>query len=281
MNNQLDKYISERLSQFPTLAQILGEKWLAKQLKKDRSKWSLITGWLATPENDPFFNAFKDWLTSLDGSLNFLQSHVDRNMWSKLGKKVRSHADRENTKGTLSEIALAVFLVQRNLPFEMEKQLDIASKRDVDFVVRDPTGSILNIEMHWLGESDRDEHLNQISADYQGLAYPLSFETMKNRIQNKILEKAEKFTQSDITIIAFNVTDDPTNQSLIVEAFEEGLKGTNSAAFQIVDGIVWFEMKGEEQLILKDRELFISQDSPFAHQVSNSIFYDVWVPRSE
>lgn len=43
MNNQLENYVLERLKHFPTLAQILGENWLVKQLKKDRSQWDLIT----------------------------------------------------------------------------------------------------------------------------------------------------------------------------------------------------------------------------------------------
>jgi hypothetical protein len=277
MNNQLENYVLERLKQFPTLAQILGESWLSKQLKKDRSQWNLITGWLATQESDPVFTAFSDWLTSLDGSLTFLHSRVDKNKWSKLGKKVRAHADRENTKGTLSEIALCVFLAQQNLPFEMEKQLDPVSNRDVDFAVLDPNGSVLNIEMHWLGESDHDKRLNQISAGYGGMPYPLSFGKMKSRIQDKILEKARKFTHGDITLIAFNVTDDPINGNSIYEAFEEALKGANNAAFQIVDGIIWFEMTAKEHLELKKRGVFINDMSPFAPQIHNSLFHNFWI----
>lgn len=277
MNNQLENYVLERLKQFPTLAQMLGESWLPKQLKKDRSQWNLITAWLVAQESDPFFTAFSDWLISLDGSLAFLHSRVDRNKWSKLVKKVRAHADRENTKGTLSEIALCVFLAQQNLPFEMEQQLDPVSNRDVDFAVLDPNGSALNIEMHWLGESDRDKRLNRISADYGGISYPLSFGKMKNRIQDKILEKARKFTHGDITLIAFNVTDDPINGNSIYEAFEEALKGADNAAFQIVDGIIWFEMSAEKHLQLKKRRVSINDKSPFALQIRNSLFHNFWI----
>lgn len=277
MNDRLETYVIERLKQFPTLAQVLGDNWLSKQLKKDRSQWNLITGWLATPTNDPFFTAFSDWLTSLDSSLTFLHHRVDKNKWSKLGKKVRAHADRENTKGTLSEIALCVFLAQQNLPFEMEKQLDPVSNRDVDFAVRDLSGSVLNIEMHWLGESDHDKRLNQISADHGGISYSPSFGKMKRRIQDKILEKARKFTHDDITLIAVSVTDDSINRNLISEAFEEALRGSNIAAFQIVDGIIWFEMTAKDCLTLNNRGVFINDKSPFAPQIRNSLFPNLWI----
>lgn len=274
MDDQLRSYISEHLKQFPHLSKVFDDSWITKQLSKPKEQWSLITGWLAR------FEDFHPWLQDLDGAVELLQKHLDRDKWVKVRKKLRLPADRENTKGTLSEISLCVFLVRHNFGFEMEKCLDTNNNCDVDFSILEARGIILNVEMYWFGEADKDKQLDQISAAYGGMPYSINFGAMKNRIKNKIKEKAEKFSKDDITLLAVNCTDEPIaggqKYSVIEEAFQEALREENGADYQIVDGVVWFELQKGIQFMPQKRGICLNPQSDFKDQISASAFIKYW-----
>jgi hypothetical protein len=116
-------------------------------------------------------------------------------------KKVKSSSDRANTKGTLAEVAFCLFLASNNYTFMMERKINPANNKDVDFSILNDESNSLNIEIHYLGESEREKRLDQISAAWYMPFTPL-WEHDKNRIQNVLKIKSEKFTANEMTLVA-------------------------------------------------------------------------------
>jgi len=266
--------IKTRLQSFPTLLKVLGPNWLSTQLSKKPHEWSLITDWLATLKADAAYATADAWLVSVEGSLVLLKQHVTKPTWLQLSKKISEHANREKTKGTLSEVALALFLVENSLIFEMEKKLVTESHKDVDFSIDDPTRCLLNIEVTWLGEAGSHKRAAE-AAD--GAAFQVDVKKVESRIQKRLLAKAEKFTTDDITLVALNLTDDPGNSATVASAFTQALKGGDSAAFAPIDGVIWFELESAAHLLLKQRHIVLRADSAKAQTIQHSKFHQAWI----
>jgi len=99
----------ERLHQFKHLRGLIQDNWLRKQCSKTIEQYSLITGWLTTSEDDWNW-AFRKNTQALEDALSRLVGNIPINIWKKLGKKLRAPSDRAESKGTIAELSLAIFI---------------------------------------------------------------------------------------------------------------------------------------------------------------------------
>jgi len=271
----------ERLRQFHHLSAIIDEKWLQTQLKKCVEKYSLITGWLTTPEEEwkAFFHPL---VNALDQALDVLKGKVSPNTWKKITHKIRAASDRAETKGTLAEISMAVFLTKHGIQFEMEKQLDPCSKKDVDFSIT-YEGEEIHIEMQWLSESKRSRVPSDIALEFSPFETQIDFPYEKRRIRNKIKDKCPKFTQEDITLVALDCTEVPElggkYPSAVYDALrdifhkKESLDDTSTQIRSLVDGVIWFKLDINNALCPQKRG-YIS--NPHRDNQSLSNWLDLW-----
>jgi len=263
----------QRLQQLPTLASLLGNNWIAQEYKKPIEQRSLVTGWISQEEIDLWY-----WLEDLDSALAFLKTQVHPNSWQTLSKKVSSHSTSSNFKGTLSEVAMCMFLARNNIAFELEAILASGSDKNVD--VKALAETPIYIEVQWLSPSDISERGADIASAYDE-AYEIDFDAEKLRIKRKVRDKTPKFTIEDITLVALDCTTAPQlggarRFSTIKAAITEAYTGRNwqgeetpyaqseidKAIRQCVNGVIWFEIEPRHELVPAKRDFCLNPTLP-------------------
>jgi len=68
--------VEQKLSELPALQKALGLGWVSEEFKKPVKRWSLITGWLSTPDSDSMYPVFAGHLKDLDSALALLEPRV-------------------------------------------------------------------------------------------------------------------------------------------------------------------------------------------------------------
>ena len=292
---RVDVSVAEkRLQRLPNLAEALGANWLAREYQTPIDHWSLITGWISLKDNGCWH-----WLEDLDRALGLLKAQVSSDSWRKIVRKVRSHSDRSNSKGTLSEIATCVFLTNNSIRFELETRLVKDSKKDVDIRAFVYEGDPLHIEVQWLSSSDDSERGAAIASAY-GEVYELDFDEEKWRIKGKIYDKTSKFTHDAITFVALNCTTSPVlggsdRLSVIKEAVIEAYTGRNILGEEIpyadsdvdkdirlyADCVIWYELDPGNGLLPIKRDFCLNPKSPHRKSISISRFVSLWNPSLE
>jgi hypothetical protein len=263
----------QRLQQLPALASLLGDNWIAQEYARPMQQRSLVTGWISSQEEIHLY-----WLEDLNSALAFLKTQVHPNSWQTLSKKVGSHSTRSNFKGTLSEVAMCVFLARNNIAFELEARLVSGSNKNVD--VKALAETPIYIEVQWLSPSDISERGADIASDYDE-AYEMDFDAEKYRIKHKVSDKTPKFTMEDITLVALDCTTAPElggtrRFSTIKAAIAEAYTGRNwqgeetpyaqsdidKAIRQFVNGVIWFELEPRHQLVPAKRDFCLNPALP-------------------
>jgi hypothetical protein len=288
--------VEKRLSELPSLEKALEAGWVAREFSKPFDQWSLIAGWLSKPENDPLYPYFAAWLVDLDGALALLQEKAEAPVWRKIRTKVRAHCDRAEIKGTLSEIAVALFCVQRELPIALERTLAGDNNKNVDVSVL--YTHPVHIEIHYLSLSDREARATEQLSSYR-LWYSTDFDQARYRIKLKIHDKTSKFTESDITFVAINCTECPdlggarehsTMHESALEAFTgRDLHGevtpyadsdVDRSIRRLVDGVIWFELRTGNGLLPAARGACLNPNSPLLGKSSISDFVRHWMTKA-
>lgn len=244
---------AERLHQFEHLSQVIDDRWLRRQLSKTVEQYSLIAGWLTLSEFE-WNLSYEKLAAALDAALAILDGNVSKAVENKLRSKIRAHSVRAETKGTLAEISLAVFLVQRDIPFEMETRLAATSKKDVDFSLQFDGLEPVHIEVQWISESEALARAVDALAPYE-LPATINFPQEETRILNKVYDKTSKFIREKITLVALDCTEFPDIGGTypwapIGEALAHALGNQiygplskkATAIRELVDGVIWFEL---------------------------------------
>jgi hypothetical protein len=266
-----------RLSQHPFLSCWLGDQWLEQQYKKSVEQYSLIAGWLTALQDDWEWT-YRKYVASLDQAIEFLDGRVSDSIKKKLKAKIKAESDRAETKGTLAEISLAVFLVQAKISFDMETTLVARSRKNVDFSFRPPvlqqaSDAKIHVDCHWLDQSDKSKRTDMVSAQWR---CPVStdFEAEKERILGKIYDKTGKFTRNAITLVALDCTANPDLGKLEIffpNALEHifnnkcghQLSERDSAIRDLVDGVLWFRDDTSDRWYPIDRGFMLNPCSDY------------------
>lgn len=267
----------QHLSSFHELNEVLDNEWLSKELKKPQENWGTIVRWLASVKT--YEKHCRPCLEELNETLAFLHAKIDAKHWQKLKKKLQTSVG-ENTNGALAELSFCVFLAEHNLNFDMEVKLGSGNK-NVDFSISSKNASSINVEVHCIKTSDREEKISEDIA-YKSLEvgkpllYNLPFSHDNHRIKGKIEEKMKKFVVNEITVVAFDITDNSRYTNDIVEVASEVLSNPEEPANQLVDGIIWFERIVGSKLLPGKRKLFLNPSSPFRDDIKASPFVKLW-----
>lgn len=281
----------ERLHQFKHLSQVIDDRWLRRQLSKTVDQYSLIAGWLTTSESEWDWT-YDKFTAALDAALAILDGNVSEAVENKLRSKIRAHSVRAETKGTLAEISLAVFLVQHNIPFAMETRLAATSKKDVDFSLQFDGLEPVHIEVQWISESDMSVRAANAGAPFR-LGANFNYLREKIRILNKIYDKTLKFTHDDITLVALSLEDQMVSGTFpwgpIGEDLEQclgneirGDLSENAAAIrELVDGVIWFELDFDRALSPKCRGYRLNEHSEHFGSASLMKWIELWSHQNE
>lgn len=283
--NRLDKEnAKKKLASLPYLSEVLGENWLDVEYKKPIEQWSLITGWISLQDEFlKYDNWTWEWLTSLNGALGYLKTCTKPNLWRKIAGKIRSHTDRANFKGTLSEIAMCVFLSSINVSYEMEIRLVSGKNKDIDIQAQIDNKESVNIEIQWLSPSDVSEKGAEIASAY-GEGYPIDYEYEMRRIKQKVFDKTAKFTENDITFVALDCTTSPELggaefspiKQVLYHSFSKGKLDIDIAIRKYVDAVIWFELQNSNTLMPIKRNLIINPNSLHGNNDSVLKFAEHW-----
>jgi len=273
-----------RLNQFPHLATVINAKWLEHQMKKEVEQYSLITGWLTTSPDDWNW-AFRKNTQALENALAFLRHRVPEPIWEKLSKKISAPSDRAESKGTLAELSLAVFLVTHGISFNMEFQLNPPT--DVDFVVKFADTEAVHIEMQSLAESVKSQKISRSSADHGGFPVIPDFKSEERRVIGKIFDKTPKFIEQSITLVALDCTAIPehgnpahgTIRDALQQVFGEDtrdLSGSEKMIRRLVDAVIWFQLDLDDALKPIERGYFLNEHSLYRNDQSLLHWISVW-----
>lgn len=273
--------IDRRLEELPSLSSLLDANWLDKELDKPISQWSLVMGWLSYGED----NSFLYWLKDLDSALAFLKMHSTSSAWKKIVKKLRSHSDRANFKGTLSELAMCVFLSQFEISYELEVALIHGTKKDVDIQAQLGPNQAVNIEVQWLSPSEKSERKADIAAQYGINEFPgfNNYYEMQ-RIKQKVFDKTAKFTEHDITFVALDCTPSPelgsAEVSPIYESFDKLFNNVecdiDDSIRKYVDAIIWFQLQPGNTLFPVRRRIIENPHSSHRDDDAFIKFVKLW-----
>lgn len=281
--NRVDLSTAEdRLTSLPQLAEVLGSNWLAKEYRKAPKHWSLITGWIADENNE-----FWPWLENLSEALEVIRREADANSWQTIAKKVRTHYNRDNFKGTLSEIAICVFLATNNIPFELETVLVSDGQKNVDISAYIIESNPVHLEVQWLSPSASSEKSARVASAYDQMhIFDLDYE--KRRILGKVSNKTEKFTYENITVVALDCTLVPElGSNGIGEAVEEVWTNEYDVDTKIqedidairhkVDSVIWWELTPNKGLLPEKRGCCINPNSLHRQTEALIRFIDLWL----
>ncbi len=278
----------ERLKRLRNLWEALGDGWIARESRKPVEQWSLIYGWLSVSDN-----RFWTWLSDLNQALGELKDGVSPQVWQKMKGKIRAHSDRANTKGTLSEVAMWLFLTKQGIPFDLEAKLS-SGNRDVDIRADPPGHEAIYIEVQWVSPSASSDRGAENATAY-GEAYPVDYDYEKFRIKSKVSEKIAKFTESDLSFVALDCTSSPelgggfpytpVGEALLeaftgrtVQGGETGYADTevDKKIRQFVDGVIWFELEPGKGLLPLKRGSIINPTSQHRNSGSSRLFIELW-----
>lgn len=273
------------LSNFLNLSDCLGDQWLSREYKKPIGEWSLITGWLST--KDPMY---MPWLPDLDHALGIIKQSVSKNTWQTLSKKIRSHSDRANTKGILSEIAIIHFLVSNSVKVEINQKINASSEKDVDIMAVIEEFDPIYIEVQWISPSDLSDRGSLVASSY-GEAYPMDYDYEKRRIKGKLIDKLPKFSEELITFVAMDCTSSPelggkflvsptgsaSNELFqhLPEKKEE--QEQNLSPNKLLTGVIWFELEPGFQLLPKKRSYLINPNHKLNKTPTIEEFKKLWL----
>jgi len=276
-----------RLNQFQHLSSVLDAAWLERQYRLTVERYTLFTGWLSTSDFDWTYT-YKRYVASLDSAIAVLQAAVSANLWSKLSSKIRTKSTREESKGTLAELSLAVFLVQNGIDFDMEQRLNSASKKDVDFRLNFPGAMPVHIEMQWLSDSEASERAALVSAQYR-VPMRIDFESAKQRVRNKVLDKVPKLTTHEIILVALKCRLLPelggaspytSISDALALIFGTDISGPltepTSAIRDMVDGVIWFETDFDIVFTPVKRGSILNEHSLYRNDVSLIAWLQMW-----
>lgn len=281
-------FAEKKLQRLCILSDVLGENWLAKEYSKPIEQWNLIAGWISLDDMYKNNNWAWVWLKDLDEALGFLKTKVTLDSWKKIVSKLRTHTDRANIKGVLSELALWKFLALNDVPFDLELQLISSSNKDVDITAFSTNKKPLHIEVQWLSPSDVSERGASIATLYDE-SYPIDFNYEMWRVKQKVYDKTPKFTEGDITFVALDCTTSPEMSGnrfspidkVITEAFTgENTQYANSeidkSIRQLVDGVIWFELEADRGFLPVNRGICVYSKSSNRNEPSISEFIKLW-----
>lgn len=277
---------NKKLSKFPIIKKLLGENWLEKEYKKDEEQYNLMAGWLSS--SDSIYN---NYLASLECALNFILPRVKESISQTIQKKLRSHSDRANIIGTLSEIALLSFFLRKNIEVNYEISLT-EDKKNVDIQLNLNSDDLVNIEVTRKSFSDAGKRATNAGGHF-GLAYSPYNDDEYFRLHNKIYQKISKLTQEDITFIALDMTDIPEFAgydfapiSWVIEETFTGLhvndnipklNDEKSAEIrELVDAIIWFRINFDDCLEVFERRIALNPHSPHRNKECILKFTKLW-----
>lgn len=275
-----------KLQELPSLSSLLDANWLDKELDKPVNQRSLIMSWISY-EEDVFSesNWAWDWLKDLDSALASLKKCSTSSAWKKIVKKIRSHSDRANFKGTLSELSLCVFLSQLGISYELDVALIHGAKKDVDIQAQLGLNQIVNIEVQWLSPSEKSEKKADIAAQY-GIKEFSGFDNdyEMRRIKQKVVDKTTKFTEHDITFVALDYTSSPELGSGGFSRIEEALYGSfNEDSLEIditirkyVDAVLCFQLQQRNSLFPVRRNIIENPHSSHRNKDAYIKFGEIW-----
>lgn len=278
----------ERLKRLRNLWEALGDEWIARESRKPIEQWSLIYGWLSVSDN-----SFWTWLSDLNQAFGELKAGVSPQVWQKMKGKISTHSDGANTKGTLSEVAIWLFLTRQNIPFDLEARISNGN-RDVDIRGDLPGLEAIYIEVQWLSPSASSDRGAEIATAY-GEAYPMDYDYEKFRIKSKVNEKIAKFTENHLSFVALDCTSSPELSGSfpfapIGEALHEAFTGktvhgeetryidskVDKKIRQFVDGVIWFELEPGKGLLPLKRGSIINPTSRHRNSGSTRAFMELW-----
>jgi hypothetical protein len=275
-----------RLDEFPQLKDLLGPRWLGQDLRRPEEQWSLLTGWLSTGDQW-LWPIFERWLQDLDSAIGHLWEYLPRDVYNKIAGKLRRHNDRAESKGTLSEVALALWLSQQRLAFDMERKLVPGRGKDVDFTIA-IEGELVHVDVQWVSESDKSSRAAAAAGAF-GMFASIDFGYKERRVVEKLFDKLGKFTETDITLVAFNYTDDPTLGTSLVTVPSQifatstspakesaGDAGPDEPIRRLCDGVLSFYLEPGNGLLLHGQELVINELSSHAAALGLRRFVALW-----
>ena len=232
-------------------------------------------------------------MVDLNFTLGFLETRVPYQVWQKIVRKIRSHSDRANSKGTLSEIALMTLLTSKGLNFDLETKLT-SNGKDIDIQVDFGKYEPLYIEVQWLSPSDVSERGAAIASAYDE-AYSIDYTFEEWRIKQKVYDKTSKLTLTDITFVALDCTLAPElggsfHFAPIGEAILEAFTGKNAQGNvtsyansdvdktirQYVDGVIWFELEPGNRFIPIKRGYCINPTTKHSGKESVTELIKLW-----
>ena len=287
--------VQKRLAALPNLRSVLDDKWVAKEYEKPVEQRSLISGRLSIDWNG-LDQIYESWSKDLDSALGLVKNYVSNDVWCVVKRKIQAHCDRSESKGTSSEIAIWAFLAKHNVPFKLETELIPGSNKNVDISIDLNGKESVHIEVQWLSPSDNSERGAAAASIYRG-AYPYKFDYEIYRIKSKVYDKTPKLTVEDITLVALNCTVCPvlggdrkgcSIEESILEAFTGCDSQGNPTPYvhsdidtkirELVDGVIWFELKPGGELQPENRGVCLNPVSPHRGNLSLQKLVEMWNP---
>lgn len=274
----------QRLQSFTLLSTLVSTQWLNQQLEKSVEEYNLITGWLTTSED--FWNwAFRKNTQALEDALSFLTGKIPENHWKKVCSKLRVPSNRAESKGTITELSLAIFLVTHGISFDMETPLQ--PPKDVDFSLKFGDTGDVHVEMQSLAESAASQRISKASADYGGLHVSIDFKDEERRIIGKIHDKTPKLVENEITLIALDCTAIPehggvglgTIPDVLSRVFGQDnseLTKSEKKIRQLVDGVIWFQIDFDNALRPVNRGYLLNEHSEHYSAASLQKWIALW-----
>lgn len=274
----------ERLHKFKQLSGVIQDSWLKKQMLKSVENYSLITGWLTTSPDDWNW-AFLKNTQALEDALSLLTGKVPENHWKKLCSKLRVPSNRAESKGTIAELSLAIFLVTHGISFDMETPLQ--PPKDVDFSLKFGVVGDVHVEMQSLAESAASQRTSKLSADYGGLPVSIDFKGEERRIIGRIHDKTPKLVENEITLVALDCTAIPehggvglgTIPDALAHIFGQGtsaLTDVEKSIRQLVDGVIWFQLDFDNALQPVKRGYYLNEHSKHRSAASLQKWITLW-----
>lgn len=280
------KSANKKLAKFPKIKDLLGRNWLEKEYEKDEEQYNLIAGWLSSSDS-----RYDNYLASLECLLNFLLPRVKEGVYLNIQKKLRSHSDRANIIGMISELALLSFFIRKNIEVDYEVSITDDNK-NIDIQLHLNDDYPIYIEVTRKSFSDAGRRATNAGAPF-GLAYSPYNKEEYFRLHNKIYQKIPKLTQEDFTFIALDMTDIPEfggeNFAPISWVIEETFTGLHvndnipeldekksGEIREMVDGVIWYEINFDNCLEIFKRGIEINPHSPHRNNECMVKFKELW-----
>jgi hypothetical protein len=276
----------QRLQTFSNLYAITGQLWLNEQMQKPVTHYSLLTGWL-TSDVESWTYTYMPMAAALDTATSTLVAGTSGVVQQRLIEKITVQSKRAESKGMLGELAFAVFLVRKSIPFRLETNLDPANQKNVDFTLDLGLGDKVHVEMQWVSDST-EAWLDPRFVPEEGLEIPINFKYEEHRPLVKIASKVPKFTLADITLVALDLTADPmlggvnspTLTGALAKAFGQNtpnqLSPEEQSIRQLVDGVIWSESALPKELFPVRRGFLLNERSQHYNNPSLRRWIEIW-----